>query len=220
VCIDGVNAVGEIPTEVGLLSSLEYLWLDSNSLFGSIPPELFELPNLQSVSIADNGLSGTLPSEIGLATELWTLDLSENQIGGTLDNVVGPNMTYLALQGNFLEGTIPLDFSSMTNIYYLNLGDNRLSGPLPTNLVNLESLAVLSLYDNFGLTGSVPPAYSSFNLSLLYLDRTGLTDLEDVFCSSGLLEFEEFYADCGGTPSKVQCWCCTHCCDDISCYAN
>lgn len=216
-----MGAVGEIPTEVGLLSSLEYLWLDSNSLFGSIPPELFELSNLQSVTILDNGLSGTLPSEIGLATELYMLDLSENLIGGTLDNVVGPSMEYLALQSNLLEGTIPPDFGLMTNIYHLDLGYNRLSGPLPTNLANLESLAVLSLYDNVDLTGTVPPAYFSFNLSLLYLEGTGLTNLEDVFCSSGLLEFEEFYADCGGTPSKVQCWCCTHCCDDInSCYAN
>lgn len=218
--LDGIGALGTIPTEVGLLSSLEFLWLDGNALFGSIPAELFELQNLESVSVAANELSGTLPSEIGLATELFTLDLANNLISGSLENAVAPRVTFLSLEGNLLDGTIPLDFSSMTNMDYLNLGDNDLTGPLPANLVNLEALAVLSLFDNVGLSGTVPPAYSSFNLSLLYLEGTSLTNLEEVFCSTGLLEFEEFYADCGGTPAQVQCWCCTHCCDDIVCDSN
>jgi len=74
--------VGNIPTEIGNLTSLEYLYLPSNQLNGSIPPEIGELYNLIHLSFAQNQLSGSLPAELGNLDDLIGLWLSNNQLSG------------------------------------------------------------------------------------------------------------------------------------------
>eukprot|EP00980_Cylindrotheca_fusiformis_P001196 scaffold328_cov130-Cylindrotheca_fusiformis.AAC.10 len=207
-----INAKGVLPAEVGLLSSLRYFWLDKNSLFGPVPSEFFQLSSLESLSLLNNDLTGSIPREIALAPNLQILDLARNNITGTLNSVVNPSLKSLALEENSLEGTIPLDIGSMTLLDFLDLGDNLLSGTLPSSIGDMDRLYYLGLYDNADLTGNVPASFSDLNLFNLYIDGTDLTNVEDVFCD-GLFDFDEFYADCGGTIPKVQCYCCTHCCN-------
>ena len=53
---------GEMPSELGSLSSLIWLNLSRNQLSGEIPPELGNLSNLEWLSLAENELSGCVPS--------------------------------------------------------------------------------------------------------------------------------------------------------------
>ena len=49
---------GEIPAELGKLTTLEWLWLRGNKLIGEIPSELKSLVNLKQLNLAGNQLSG------------------------------------------------------------------------------------------------------------------------------------------------------------------
>ena len=53
---------GEIPTELGKLSRLRGLSLQSNDLSGELPAELGSLSNLQELILDSNFLSGCVPS--------------------------------------------------------------------------------------------------------------------------------------------------------------
>ena len=55
---------GEIPAELGSLSNLEWLYLDSNALSGEIPAELGSLSDLTELYLNDNDLSGCVPSSL------------------------------------------------------------------------------------------------------------------------------------------------------------
>mmetsp|Transcript_24121 Transcript_24121/g.59009 ORF Transcript_24121/g.59009 Transcript_24121/m.59009 type:complete len:591 (+) Transcript_24121:744-2516(+) len=216
-----VEGYGTIPSEVGLLSSLTSFLVENQTLFGSLPGELFLLPELESVSIEDSGLTGTLPSEILQAPSLHWLSLRNNLMEGSIENAANPNIEELDLGNNFFTGEIPASFGDLTSAYHLGLEDNNLSGPLPDTLSNMRQLYYLAVHNNVGLTGTVPSTYSELSLTNLFLDGTGLTEVESVFCGSGLLDYEEFYADCGGSRPKVLCRCCTHCCtDETGCFLN
>ena len=55
---------GEIPPDLGNLTSLRALDLTLNDFQGEIPPELGNLVNLQSLWIFDNRLSGCVPTSL------------------------------------------------------------------------------------------------------------------------------------------------------------
>lgn len=210
-----METFGTIPSEVGLLSSLTSLLIDNSAIFGPLPGELFLLPELESVSIEDCRLTGTLPSEILESPSLSWLSLRGNALNGTIDNASNPTIEVLNLGGNHFTGTIPESFGDLISANYLGLEFNNLSGPLPETLSNMSALYHLSLHGNIGFTGTVPSTYSKLSLTNLFLDQTDVTEVEGVFCGTGLLDYEEFYADCGGFPPKVLCRCCTHCCDGL-----
>ncbi len=69
---------GEIPAELGNLSSLRALILHSNQLSGEIPPEMGNLSSLQELYLGVNRLSGEIPPEMGNLSSLETLYLQMN----------------------------------------------------------------------------------------------------------------------------------------------
>ena len=63
----GLNLLGTLPSELGLLTGLSVLDVSTNSLFGTIPSSLGQLRRLQTVDLSGNNLSGSISSS------LWTL---------------------------------------------------------------------------------------------------------------------------------------------------
>eukprot|EP00980_Cylindrotheca_fusiformis_P013571 scaffold3467_cov118-Cylindrotheca_fusiformis.AAC.8 len=200
-----VKGAGEIPTELLLLSSLEYLMLDNNELSGTVPSELAQLPKLEVLDLSDNFFTGPIPSEIGVAANLRKLNLGFNNIAGGLDSVVNPRLKYLDLSQNLLEGTIPEDFGTMTVLETLKLPNNKLSGTLPGTLGNLRLLKDLDLYGNLDLTGTVPATLSGLDV-VWNVERTNVTNAQ-VLCSNSTTTY--ILVDCEGTSEGFsQCPCC------------
>jgi Leucine-rich repeat (LRR) protein len=80
--------VGNIPTEIGLCSSLRELELANNKLESSIPSQLGSALSLERVDLRDNLLLGLLPTELSNLPALDVLYLSSNAFMGNIDSAV------------------------------------------------------------------------------------------------------------------------------------
>ena len=152
------NLTGSLPTEVGNLTGLTWLYLDNNQLGGSIPASLGNLTALQELHLYHNQLTGPIPAEIGNLTNLYFIDLGNNQLSGSIPMEIG-NLTELyklCLNDNQLSGPIPAELGSLSNLGYLYLNTNELSGSIPLELCSLPNLRHLILWAN-KLSGSIPP---------------------------------------------------------------
>ena len=68
--LSGNNLTGTIPTELGLLSSLEDLNLEANQLSGTIPTEMGLLSNLKELTLSFNQLTGSVPISLASLSSL------------------------------------------------------------------------------------------------------------------------------------------------------
>lgn len=171
------NLTGVIPVELANLANLEVLNLNVNSLGGTIPPELGNLSHLTTLSLFYNGLTGTIPPELGNLTNLQQLALWKNGLIGNIPPELGKltNLTHLQLWYNNLTGNIPPELGNLTNLVLLDLSINQLSGNLPTELGNLVNLNRLSVRNNNGLMGGLPPSLTNLDqLATLEFYSTGL----------------------------------------------
>jgi len=133
----GLDLKWTIPTEIGLLSSLQSFMTQQNALLGTISREFFHLKNLTSLDVAINQLTGTIPSELGsMSRDTDTVRVSFNNLTGTIPSEVGvlTALTALDFQLNDLVGTIPTELGRLTDLLYLNLNDNYFTGTVPSDM--------------------------------------------------------------------------------------
>ena len=165
VTVDGIGRVtrlnlynnrmsGEIPAELGNLTSLEWLYLNNNQLSNQIPAELGSLAKLRHLYLHANRFSGQIPAALGRLASLERLFLSNNQLS---------------------EG-VPAELGNLTNLVWLYLNNNApLSGPLPSSMTGLNSLRVLSLSG----TQLCAPADAAFQAWLKGIaNTTGVTNCD------------------------------------------
>ncbi len=168
---------GQIPSELGSLTKLRWLKLDSNQLIGEIPTELGNLSNLHGLTLGSNRLTGEIPAELGNLSNLEMLSLGGNRLTGEIPTELEQlsNLRTLWLGGNRLTGEIPAELGSLTNLRSLNLRGNELTGPIPASLGGLTNLRSLQLNRN-QLTGPIPASLGGLtNLEKLYLSDNRLT---------------------------------------------
>jgi Leucine-rich repeat (LRR) protein len=92
---------GIAPASLGMLSTLESLYINDNHLLETIPASLGMLSNLTVLSLYDNQLSGTIPASLEKLSILEALYLNNNQLGSipaSLGNM--SNLFHLYLQSN------------------------------------------------------------------------------------------------------------------------
>lgn len=107
---------GNIPTEIGFVSTLEALTLDKCFLSGILPTDVGQLTALTELNIGTNApLTGPLPTEIGLLTKLEILDISTNQFTGPIPTELGliNTLTEIQMGGNGLTGAVPDEVCSV-----------------------------------------------------------------------------------------------------------
>ena len=171
--------IGQLPAQLGNLSSLTRLDLSGNQLSGEIPAELGNLSHLEDLNLWSNQLSGDIPARLGNLSGLTHLDLSDNQLSGQIPFELGNlvSLRGLTLNSNQLSGEIPAELGSLTNLIDLLLGGNQLSGQIPFELGNLSNLDWLLLAGN-QLTGCIPEGLR--NVERNDFDALGLS-----FCGDG-----------------------------------
>eukprot|EP00261_Vitis_vinifera_P037957 XP_019079200.1 PREDICTED: BRASSINOSTEROID INSENSITIVE 1-associated receptor kinase 1 isoform X1 [Vitis vinifera] len=138
VDLGNANLSGQLVSQLGQLTNLQYLELYSNNISGKIPEELGNLTNLVSLDLYMNKLSGPIPTTLAKLAKLRFLlhgnrRLNNNTLTGTIPRSLTTVMTLqvLDLSNNQLTGDIPVDgsFSLFTPISFNN---NRLN-PLPVS---------------------------------------------------------------------------------------
>ncbi|CAH1427323.1 unnamed protein product [Lactuca virosa] len=68
---------GNIPSSIGLVSTLQALRLDSNSLDGIVPQNITNLKSFSKLYLSNNKLSGHVPNLTGMVS-LFYVDMSNN----------------------------------------------------------------------------------------------------------------------------------------------
>ncbi|CAH1444131.1 unnamed protein product [Lactuca virosa] len=130
---------GNIPSSIGLVSTLQAVRLDSNSLDGIVPQNITNLKSVSKLYLSNNKLSGPVPNLTGMVS-LFYVDMSNN---------------------SFDASDIPTWFSELPSLTTLLMEKTQLQGEIPSTLFQpqLEKL-VLS---NNGLNGilDVGNTYSS-----------------------------------------------------------
>ena len=168
---------GQIPPEIGGLSSLDYLRLGgSYALTGPLPQEVFDLPKLRTLNLRNFNLGGAVPPEIARLTQLEWLSLAGAGLGGPLPAEITrlTNLHFLDLSYNDLVGSIPPEFGSMAGLQTLGLSYNEFTGGIPPQLGDLTNLTRLEL-DNNRLDGSIPGELGKLvNLQTLALHKNDL----------------------------------------------
>ncbi|XP_030456009.1 leucine-rich repeat receptor-like protein kinase PXC2 [Syzygium oleosum] len=148
---------GEIPADLGILSSVESLNMSRNLFFGSIPASIGVLKYTQFLDLSNNRLNGSIPPGIGEAISLKNLKLDKNFLSGNIPPQIGTcsNLTSLILSQNNLTGPVPPSMANLTNLEYVDFSLNNLSGSLPKELANLSHLLYFNISHNH-LEGELP----------------------------------------------------------------
>ncbi|XP_059632055.1 probable LRR receptor-like serine/threonine-protein kinase At3g47570 [Cornus florida] len=192
--LESCGIKGNIPSEIGNLSSLLSLILSANNLTGRIPATIKGLSKLQRLQFHDNRIDGTIPEELCHLLNMGELRLSENRLFGTIPaclvNITSLRYLYLDsnrfnsgipttiwklkdllrfnLSSNSLSGNLPQEIGSLKVAIEIDLSMNKFTGDIPTTIGGLKDLISLSLAHN-RLQGSIPEAFENL-VSLESLD--------------------------------------------------
>ncbi|KAM3338606.1 hypothetical protein P3S68_030692 [Capsicum galapagoense] len=133
---------GTIPTNLGNLRELQYLFVHTNQLTNE-PREhelrffnsLEDCGMLRYLQMGSNPLNGVLPNSIGnLSSTIENIYIGgDAHINGLIPTGIGniSGLTGLDLEGNNLAGSIPSDVGNLKKIQGLYLNNNKLQGHIP-----------------------------------------------------------------------------------------
>ena len=173
---------GAIPPELGRLTNLSTLWLMSNpGLTGRLPDSFLNL-KLDNFYINDTNLC--VPSTT--AFRRWFGSISNESSGSfcpdperdplvaLYERTGGENWT---VSTNWLSSDPLSEWYGVTTdedgrVTALTLSENNLIGSIPGQLGDLESLKVLDLSNNEGLSGLLPSSFIGLNPDRLILGGT------------------------------------------------
>ncbi|CAB9528373.1 LRR receptor-like serine threonine-protein kinase [Seminavis robusta] len=127
--------------------------VEGNNLAGELPPELGLLTTLESIFVGrDRQTHGPIVSQIGQLTRLRELHLGGSQSTGTIPTELArlsDTLEYLGIGFNRLTGTFPSQLTALSKLEQLKIDANRLHGTLPKNLgSHLSNLRIVSFYRN------------------------------------------------------------------------
>ena len=177
------NLSGQLPPEIGNLTSLSVLDLGSNDLSGQLPLEMGRL-SINALRLGGTKLCAPIDEEfLGWLRGIADSDVAHCEIGDKETLVT----IYNALNGsNWTNNTgwlsdAPLnewhgvETDGLGRVTGLSLPDNNLSGVIPPEIGDLLSLRTLNLLNNFLYNSTIPSELGNLlHLRDLDLRGTGL----------------------------------------------
>jgi len=138
--LQGNNLQGTIPSEIGLLANVQFLFLSGNALTGTVPAEINSLRQLVQIGFDKNQLTGGFP-DISQLLGLQTVFLQDNLFSASLLPFAKlPALQYLWFTRNRLAGTLPSELGDLFNLQQLGVDSNMLTGPIPSGFGVRQSL--------------------------------------------------------------------------------
>ncbi|KAL3927524.1 MAG: hypothetical protein SGBAC_013052 [Bacillariaceae sp.] len=212
------NLDGPIPSEIGYLDNLDFVFLFRNKLRGTIPSEVGNLGDVDFMYLNENLLTGQVPDELSGLLDADELFLFGNQLTGTIPADFGGlvDLVNLYMHDNMLSGEIPSSLSQLKRLQRLYLQDNKIGGNIPSELGGIISLQRIQLQNN-KLTGSIPRELGGFlGLSVLKLEGNELTgEMPEEVCAlrdvGPIDDLEVLETDCTDPVLMVNCTCCSYC---------
>ncbi|KAL3615152.1 hypothetical protein CASFOL_040813 [Castilleja foliolosa] len=148
---------GEIPRELGNITSLTYLNLEANHFSGPIPLDIGNLLNLKSLILSSNQLTGRLPVSFSELTSLNDFRISDNNLSGPIPDIIQNwrLLHKLEMQASGLEGPVPLNISLLSTLTDLRISDLRGPAQEFPLLRSVTGLTILALR-NCNISGQIP----------------------------------------------------------------
>lgn len=176
-CTASNKLKGQIPSENGKLSTLQFLDLGTNGLTGTIPPRLCSLLNLKDLMLRQNQLNGTLPTCLGALQRLELLGVSHNKLTGTLPTQLESllNLRSFYVDNNAFTGDPFLVFSRLYKLQQLVANNNKFFAAIDaTSLARCNELELIDLsHNNFSST-AFPEHWCNLPLHTLDLSKNKL----------------------------------------------
>ncbi|KAL9346475.1 hypothetical protein Peur_061328 [Populus x canadensis] len=220
---------GEIPKELGNITTLTYLSLEANQISGIIPPDLGKLINLQTLMLSSNRFTGNLPVSFSRLINLTDFRINDNNFSGTIPIFIQnwKKLARLEMHATGLEGPIPSNISLLNNLVELRISDINgptqsfpmlknmtgmirltlrscnILGEIPAYLWTMKSLELLDVSFN-KLVGKIPASISADRLRFIFLTRNLLSgDISDSILKDGSnvdLSYNNFALQSPGQP--------------------
>eukprot|EP00258_Populus_trichocarpa_P021331 XP_024437350.1 probable LRR receptor-like serine/threonine-protein kinase RFK1 isoform X3 [Populus trichocarpa] len=147
---------GEIPKELGNITTLTYLSLEANQISGIIPSDLGKLINLQTLMLSSNRFTGNLPVSFSGLINLTDFRINDNNFSGAIPIFIQnwKKLERLEMHATGLEGPIPSNISLLNNLVELTLRSCKIFGEIPAYLWTMKSLELFFLTRNL-LSGDI-----------------------------------------------------------------
>ncbi|XP_009408555.2 LRR receptor-like serine/threonine-protein kinase GHR1 [Musa acuminata AAA Group] len=167
------NLSGNLPDNVAVFKSLEYLDISNNAFSGELPSGIGKLRSLQNLTLAGNNFIGPLPDSIGGLASIKSLDLSRNLLSGPLPVALKGlrNLVYLNLSYNAFSRSIPTGLALLSTLESVDLSWNQLDGSVDWNFL-MQTTSVHVDFSGNLLTSSSKElrALSDISETILYLN--------------------------------------------------
>ncbi|MBA0780025.1 hypothetical protein Gotri_004172 [Gossypium trilobum] len=172
---------GSIPSCLGNINTVSFLYLQQNNFSGSIP-DFGGATQLYALKLKDNKLEGKLPRSLANCTMLYAVNLGNNTLHDTFPLWLGklpglmvlilranrfygpikhlennfPKLDVLDIASNIFSGQLSIEFFQATHkLRSHKINGNNLEGQLPRSLANCKKLEVLDLGKNM-IHGTFP----------------------------------------------------------------
>ncbi|KAJ0018224.1 hypothetical protein Pint_10313 [Pistacia integerrima] len=165
ISIFGNRLSGNIPDQLGNITSLTYLDLEANQFSGEVPAVLGKLVNLETLRLSSNRLSGNLPMELAELKNLTDFRISDNNFNGSIPEFIQnwKQLQRLEIQGSGLEGPIPPSISVLEKLNHLRISDIKSTNQTFPELRNMTSFGRIILR-NCSISGEIPEYIWGMNL--------------------------------------------------------
>ncbi|XP_014498882.1 LRR receptor-like serine/threonine-protein kinase GSO2 [Vigna radiata var. radiata] len=138
LCLSDNQITDILPISIGLLSELEFLYLDGNCLEGDVTEShLSKFSKLRFLSLSDNSLSLKIVPNWVPSFQIISLELRSCKLGPSFPSWLQTQryLRFLDISENRLNGSVPKWFwSNMHNVAYLYMSQNNLCGAIPNNI--------------------------------------------------------------------------------------